>query len=103
MFAVIETGGKQYRVSEGDVINVEKISQSENASVEFNKVLLVDSGEDIKVGTPLVEDAKVTGTVLEHGKDKKVTIFKYKPKNNYRRKKGHRQPYTQVRIDKIEA
>ncbi|OWZ83928.1 50S ribosomal protein L21 [Natranaerobius trueperi] len=100
MFAVIETGGKQYKVSEGDVIEVEKVSAEDE--VVFDRVLMVQDENDVKLGTPVVENAKVTGTLLENGKGKKITVFKYKPKKNYRRKQGHRQPYSRVKIDKIQ-
>ncbi len=102
MYAVIETGGKQYKVAEGDVIQVEKLSQAENEEVVFDRVLIVKGDQETKVGTPVVDGAKVLGTVQEHGKGEKITVFKYKPKKNYRRKQGHRQPYTAVTIDKIE-
>ena len=97
MYAVIETGGKQYRVSEGDVISVEKLNASEGSKIEFDKVLLV-GGDEMQVGTPLVEGYKVFGEVVENGKAKKVIIYKYKAKKDYRRKTGHRQPYTMVKI-----
>lgn len=100
MYAVIETGGKQYKVQEGDTIFVEKLEVEEGGKVEFSKVLLVQ-GDDLTVGTPYVENAKVEGTVLEQGKSKKIIVFRYKPKKNYKRKQGHRQPYTKVKIDKI--
>lgn len=104
MYAVIKTGGKQYKVSEGDVIFVEKIEGEVNANVELNEVLAV-SKEDgsITVGTPVVSGAKVVGKVLAQDKAKKVIVFKYKPKKDYRRKQGHRQPYTKIQIEKIEA
>lgn len=103
MYAVIETGGKQYKVSEGDVLEVEMLNQDEQEQVVFDKVMLVKDGEQVRVGTPTVDDAKVEGTVLEHGKGDKITVFKYKPKKNYRRKQGHRQPYSKVKIDKISV
>ncbi|ACB84124.1 50S ribosomal protein L21 [Natranaerobius thermophilus] len=102
MYAVIETGGKQYKVSEGDVLEIEKLSQETEEQVTFDKVLLVKDDENVKVGTPVLEEAQVEGTVLEHGKGEKVTVFKYKPKKNYRRKQGHRQPFSKVKIDKIK-
>ena len=95
MYAIIKTGGKQYRVSEGDV--------AAEGTVSFDEVVTVVKDGDVKVGTPLVDGAKVTGTVLEHGKAKKILVFKYKAKSNYRRRQGHRQPFTKVRIEKIEA
>ena len=103
MYAIIKTGGKQYRVSEGDVITIEKLGVAAEGTVSFDEVVTVVKDGDVKVGTPLVDGAKVTGTVLEHGKAKKILVFKYKAKSNYRRRQGHRQPFTKVRIEKIEA
>ena len=103
MYAIIKTGGKQYRVSEGDVITIEKLDVAAEGTVSFDEVVTVVKDGDVKVGTPLVDGAKVTGTVLEHGKAKKILVFKYKAKSNYRRRRGHRQPFTKVRIEKIEA
>lgn len=103
MYAVIETGGKQYRVQEGDVISVEKLGLAEGDNVEFDKVLVYSDGKEVKVGTPVVENAKVAGSVVENGKSDKVIIFKYKSKKDYRKKRGHRQPYTKVKIEKIEC
>ena len=102
-YAVIETGGKQYRVAEGDVITIEKLDAEANAAVTFDEVLTVVNDGDVKVGAPLVDGAKVTGTVLEQGKAKKILVFKYKAKSNYRRRQGHRQPFTKVRIESIQA
>ncbi len=101
MYAVIETGGKQYKVSEGDVIFVEKLGVEEGEAVTFDKVLVVADGEDVKVGAPLVDGAKVEAKVVKNGKAKKIYVFKMKRKKNYRRKKGHRQPFTKVEISKI--
>ena len=93
MFAVIETGGKQYKVQNGDVIYVEKLAQEENSEVKFQVVAL--GGENgLKIGTPYVEGASVTGKVLKNGKGKKITVFTYRPKKGSKRKMGHRQPYT---------
>ena len=103
MYAIIKTGGKQYRVAEGDVITIEKLEAAANESVTFEEVLTVVNDGDVKVGAPLVNGAKVTGTVLEHGKGKKILVFKYKAKSNYRRRQGHRQPFTKVRIESIQA
>ena len=103
MYAIIETGGKQYRVQEGDEIIVEKLGAEEGSAVVFDKVLVAGSGADIKVGAPVIEGAAVNGTVLENGKGSKVVIFKYKAKKDYRKKKGHRQPFTKVKIDSIKA
>ncbi len=98
MYAVIETGGKQYRVQEGDVITIEKLAVEPEAKVVFDKVLVMGEGADIQVGAPYIEGTKVYGSVLENGKGKKVIIFKYKSKKDYRKKQGHRQPYTMVQI-----
>ncbi|MDU2639954.1 MAG: 50S ribosomal protein L21 [Finegoldia magna] len=102
MFAIIKTGGKQYKVSEGDIIKVEKIEAKSGDKIEFDQVLMV-AGDDVKVGSPVVEGAKVSAEVLDQKKDKKIVIFKFKAKKNYRKKKGHRQPYTLVKIEKIDA
>lgn len=102
MYAIIKTGGKQYVVEEGKVISIEKLDVEEGAEVTFDEVLLV-SGDDVKIGQPNVAGAKVTGKVLEQGKECKIRIFKYKAKSNYRRRQGHRQPFTKVKIEKIEA
>ena len=103
MYAIVETGGKQYKVSEGDVLFIEKLTAEDGAEVTFDKVLLVSKDNGVVVGSPVVAGATVTGTVLKHGKAKKIIVFKYKSKKNYRRKQGHRQPYTQVQISKINA
>lgn len=100
MYAIIETGGKQYRVTEGDEIFIEKLGKYDGESVLFDKVLIVESDKLI-TGTPFVSGASVTGTVIKSGKAKKITVFTYKAKKNVRRKLGHRQPYTKVRIDAI--
>ncbi|MCI5999893.1 MAG: 50S ribosomal protein L21 [Finegoldia magna] len=102
MFVIIKTGGKQYKVSEGDIIKVEKIEAKSGDKIEFDQVLMV-AGDDVKVGSPVVEGAKVQAEVLDQKKDKKIVIFKFKAKKNYRKKKGHRQPYTLVKIEKIDA
>ena len=101
MYAVIETGGKQYRVQQGDVITVEKLNVEAGEKVTFDKVLVVNDGEGLTVGTPCVEGATVGATVVENGKGKKVVIFKYKAKKDYRKKQGHRQPYTMVKIESL--
>ena len=100
MYAVIETGGKQYRVQEGDIITIEKLNAAVGDVVTFDKVLVLGEGKDIKVGAPYVRTA-VTGTVVENGKGQKVIIFKYKAKKDYRKKQGHRQPYTMVKIESL--
>lgn len=103
MYAIIKTGGKQYRVQEGDNIFVEKLNADVDSNVVFDQVLAVVNDSDVKVGTPVVEGAKVTAKVLAQGKEKKVLVFKYKAKSNYRRRQGHRQPFTKVTIEKIEG
>ncbi|RLL47967.1 50S ribosomal protein L21 [Oceanobacillus piezotolerans] len=102
MYAIIETGGKQIKVQEGQEIFVEKVSADENETVTFDKVLFV-GGEDVKVGAPFVEGATVTAKVEKHGRQKKITVIKFKAKKNYHRKQGHRQPYTKLVIEKINA
>ena len=101
MYAVIKTGGKQYRVQQGDVIFVEKIDAQADEAVTFEEVLLVGDGEQTKIGAPGVEGAKGEGKVLSQVKAKKVVVYKYKAKKNERKKQGHRQPYTKVQIEKI--
>ena len=101
MKAVIVTGGKQYTVAEGDVIFVEKLNAEAEATVNFEQVLAVLDGENTKIGTPVVEGAKVEAKVVKNGKGKKITVFKYKAKKNEKKKIGHRQPYTKVEITKI--
>ena len=100
MYAIIATGGKQYRVSEGDKIYIEKIDADVDSTVSFD-VLLVGNDGDVKVGTPVVEGVKVEGKVVGQVRGDKIIVFKYKSKKNYRRKQGHRQPYTKVEITKI--
>ena len=102
MYAVIETGGKQYRVKEGDVITVEKLEVEAGEKVVFDKVLMAGDGADLEIGKPYV-DTKVFGQVVENGKGQKVIIFKYKAKKDYRKKQGHRQPYTMIEITGIGA
>ena len=100
MYAIIATGGKQYRVSEGDVIYIEKIDAQVDSTVSFD-VLLMGNDGDVKIGTPVVEGVKVEGKVVGQIRGEKIVVYKYKPKKNYRRKQGHRQPYTKVEITKI--
>ncbi len=100
MYAIIATGGKQYRVSEGDVIYIEKIDAQADSTVSFD-VLLMENNGDVKIGTPVVEGVKVEGKVVGQVRGEKIVVFKYKAKKNYRRKQGHRQPYTKVEITKI--
>ncbi len=102
MYAIIATGGKQYKVAEGDIIKVEKLGVEKDASVSFDQVLAVNNGE-LKVGNPTIAGASVTATVLEEGKNRKVIVYKYKRKTGYHKKNGHRQAYTKVKIDKINA
>ncbi len=101
MYAVIETGGKQYRVNEGDVIRIEKLPEEVGSVVTFEKVLLVGAGEKVSVGTPVVDGAKVTGKVVEQDRAKKIIVFKKKRRKGYQVKRGHRQDYTGVLIEKI--
>jgi len=101
MLAVIKTGGKQYLVEPGDKIKIEKIKSKKE--IIFKEVLLVEKNKKVEIGTPLVKGAKVSAKVLKEGKGKKVIIFKYKPKTRYKVKKGHRQPFTEVEITKIET
>lgn len=101
MYAIIKTGGKQYKVSEGDLVRVEKLNYEVGETVDFEEVLLVSNDGDIKVGSPIVEGAKVSATVEDQNKAKKIVVFKYKPKKQYRKKHGHRQPYTLVKINSI--
>lgn len=103
MNAIIRTGGKQYRVSEGDVLNVEKLNVEEGQEVVFDEVLTVVNDGDVKVGAPTVAGAKVTAKVAKQGKADKIFVFKYRAKSNYRKRQGHRQPFTQVEITSIEA
>ena len=102
MFAIFVTGGKQYKVAEGDVIFVEKLGVAEGEKVTFDKVLCVN-GENLAVGTPYVEGATVVANVLKNGKSKKIDVIKYKAKKNEKKKIGHRQDYTKIQIEKIEA
>ncbi len=103
MYAVIKTGGKQYRVSEGDCISIEKLETESGATVTFNEVLLVSKDGDIRIGKPFVADAKVIGEVLDQGKGPKITIFKHKRRKGFRKKTGHRQPLSSLKIKEISA
>lgn len=102
MYAIIKTGGKQYKVAEGDTIFVEKLDAEVDGTYTLDQVLAI-GGEEVKVGSPLIEGATVTAKVLRQAKSKKIIVFKYKPKKTYRRKQGHRQPYTKLQIEKINA
>ena len=103
MFAIIETGGKQYKVSEGDVIFIEKLDVSEGDEVKFDRVLGVSVDDGFTVGAPYVDGAVVTAKAVKNGKGKKIYVYKMRPKKGYRRKTGHRQPYTKVQIESINA
>lgn len=103
MYAVIATGGKQYRVSEGTVVRIEKLDADAGATVEFNQVLLVGEGAEVAIGRPYVTGASVTATVQAHGKADKVRIVKFRRRKHYLRQKGHRQPYTEIRVTGILA
>lgn len=101
MYAVVSSGGKQYRVQEGEILRIEKIPGDVGAKVSFDQVLMYSDGENVKIGRPVVENAVVNGHIMEQGKGKKIIVFKYKRRKRYRRKQGHRQQYTAVKIDKI--
>ena len=104
MYAVIETGGKQYRVSEGDVIYIEKLGKEENENVVFESVLFLGSDKGkVKIGNPFIKGVTVEGKILKNGKSKKITVFTYRPKKDSKRKLGHRQDYTKVEITAINA
>jgi large subunit ribosomal protein L21 len=103
MYAIIETGGKQYKVQAGDVIFVEKLFANEGENVTFDRVLAVSGDSGLNTGSPLLAGATVTGKVEKHVKGEKIIVYKYKPKKNYHRKQGHRQPYTKVTIEAIQA
>ncbi|MFC1971653.1 50S ribosomal protein L21 [Chloroflexota bacterium] len=101
MYAIIETGGKQYKITEGQTIDVEHLDMAEGSNVELDRVLLISDGEKISVGKPVIDGAKVLATLQQNGKEAKVIVFKYKPKVRYRRKNGHRQLFTRLTIDSI--
>ncbi len=103
MYAIIESCGKQYKVAEGDVVFFEKLDAEEGKKVTFSNVILVSDDKKVQVGNPYVKDVKVEGKVVSHGKGKKIIVFKMKAKKNYRRKQGHRQPYTKVEITAIKT
>lgn len=103
MYAIIETGGKQYRVEKGDVLYIEKLDAEADSTYTFDKVLAVGDNGAFNAGSPLVDGANVTAKVLKHGKGKKITVFTYRPKSGQKRKMGHRQQYTKVEIDSINA
>ncbi|MVO99673.1 MULTISPECIES: 50S ribosomal protein L21 [Paenibacillus] len=103
MYAIIETGGKQYKVQQGDVLYIEKLEAGAGDVVKFDRVLAVSGDKGLVLGSPVVEGATVSGKVEKQGKGRKIIVYKYKAKKNYRRKQGHRQPYTKVVIENIEA
>jgi len=103
MYAVIKTGGKQYKVSEGQTLKVEKLNAEEGASIDLNEVLMVADGDDIKVGAPFIDGGKVTATVASHGRAKKVMIVKFRRRKHHRKQMGHRQSFTELKIEKISA
>jgi len=103
MYAIIKTGGKQYRVQEGDVLFIEKLDAEADSTVTFDEVVAVGKDGGITVGEPVVSGAKVTAKVMKNGKAKKITVFTYRPKKNSKRKMGHRQPYTKIQIESITA
>ena len=103
IYAIVETGGKQYRVTQGQVLDVDRLDVDEGATVELDRVLVVGEGDNVAVGTPTVEGAKVVATSKGDGRARKIIVFKYKPKVRYRRKTGHRQTYTRLAIDEIVA
>lgn len=103
MYAVIATGGKQYKVREGETLRIEKIPGEIGADVSFDKILMFSDGENVKIGQPVLDDVAVNGHIVSQEKAKKIIVFKYKRRKRYRRKQGHRQPFTAVRIDNIQA
>ena len=103
MYAVVATGGKQYKVQEGEVLRVEKLTGDVGSQVAFDQVLMLSDGENVKVGQPVLDGVQVKGHIIEQGKHRKILVFKYKRRKRYRRKQGHRQPFTAVKIDAIEA
>ncbi|MDP2646201.1 MAG: 50S ribosomal protein L21 [Desulfobacterales bacterium] len=103
MYAVLNTGGKQYKVQEGETLRIEKMYGEVGSPIIFDTVLMYADGEDVRIGKPVLENLRVKGHIVEQGKAKKIIVFKYKRRKRYRRKQGHRQPFTAVRIDQIEA
>ena len=101
MYAVVATGGKQYKVSEGDILRIEKIAGDVGDAVSLDRVLMLSEGDDVTIGTPVVDNAMVNASIVEQDKAKKILVFKYKRRKRYRRKQGHRQPFTAIKIDKI--
>jgi large subunit ribosomal protein L21 len=103
MYAVIESGGKQHRVIEGETLKLEKIEAATGDSIEFDKVLMIGGGDDVKIGTPILDGSKVTAEIVSHGRHKKVKIIKFNRRKNYRKETGHRQWFTEVKITGIKA
>lgn len=103
MYAIFETGGKQYRVEEGDVVSVEKLGVAAGEKITFDKVLAVSKDDNLSVGSPFVNNASITASVVEEGKGKKIIVYKYKSKKGYHKKHGHRQPYTKIKIETING
>jgi large subunit ribosomal protein L21 len=103
MFAIVETGGKQFRVQEGLTVNVSKLDAEAGAEISLDKVLMAGEGEELKIGAPYVEGAQVTCEVVEHGRDKKIIVFKKKKRKDYRKKQGHRQDFTTIKVTAIQA
>jgi large subunit ribosomal protein L21 len=103
MYAIVNTGGKQYKIEQGDVLRVEKIPGEIGSSVFFDKVLMFSDGENVSIGRPVLDNIAVKGHIIEQDKAKKIIVFKYKRRKRYRRKQGHRQQYTAIKIDSIEA
>ncbi len=102
MYAIVDSGGKQYKVREGEVLRVEKLAGEVGDSISFDKILMFSDGENVSVGTPILEDVAVSGHIVEQGKAKKIIVFKYKRRKRYRRKQGHRQQFTAVKINSIK-
>lgn len=103
MYAVIQTGGKQYKVNQGEVLKVEKLAGEAGDKITLEQVLLISDGEAVRIGSPTIAGARVTAEVIEQGRNKKITVYKYKKRKNYRRKQGHRQAFTKIKIETIEG
>jgi len=103
MYAVIKTGGKQYKVSEGETLKIEKLNADAGSSIDLNEVLMVADGDDVRIGTPFLDGGKVSATIESHGRHKKIRIIKFKRRKHYRRQMGHRQDFTEIKIEKISA
>jgi len=103
MYAVIQTGGKQYKIAEGEILKVEKLEGGAGDKLTLDQVLMIKDESGTRIGTPTVKDAKITVEVIEQGREKKITVYKYKKRKNYRRKQGHRQAFTKIKVEKIEG